>query len=103
MTYALLSGMMAAFCLLAGALFLRSYRITRDRIFAWFAIALPILGVSQLFLGLVDHPEADYPLAYVPRLITFAIILVAIVDKNRAPRRVRANLHLIPQKRKKAG
>lgn len=103
MTYALLSGMMAAFCLIASALFLRSYRVTRDRLFALFAIAFPILGFSQLFLGILDHPEADRPLAYVPRLIVFAIILAAIVDKNRMPRRGRASLRLIQQRHEKAG
>jgi drug/metabolite transporter (DMT)-like permease len=96
--YQLVCGLLGALCFVAGALFLRSYRRTGDRLFAMFATAFPILGLSQIFLGVFNHPEGNYPLAYIPRLLTFAIILVAIVDKNRLPRRARAPLHLVQRK-----
>ncbi len=85
--YPLMCGLMSALCFVAAVLFLRAYRRTRDRLFAIFAIAFPILGLSQLYLGIFNQPEVDYPPAYIPRLLTFALILIAIVDKNRGVRR----------------
>lgn len=87
--YALLSGIFAALALVAGTLFLRAYRRRRDRFFAFFAASFILLGVTQLGMGIRNAPEIDEPLAYVPRLAVFALILIAIFDKNRAERRTR--------------
>ena len=70
--------------LLVGLFFLRFWRHTRDRFFLYFAIAFWIEGAHRVVLfGLYGHDEAS-PLAYVPRLIAYGLIIAAIVEKNRA-------------------
>jgi apolipoprotein N-acyltransferase len=81
--YALLSGAIAVLSLVAATSFLRSYVRTRDRFFALFAAAFALLGLTQLWLGITNTPELNRPLAYIPRLIVFLLILFAIFDKNR--------------------
>ncbi|MGH7736740.1 MAG: DUF5985 family protein [Candidatus Tyrphobacter sp.] len=93
--YELLSGIMAALCLVAGAHFLRSFLRTRDRLFASFSVAFFTLGCSQLFLGIFDQPEANHPLAYIPRLIAFVLIAAAILDKNRFASKGARRLRLV--------
>lgn len=87
--YPLFAGMLATLALVAGTLFLRAYMRGRDRFFAFFAAAFILLGVTSLALGIRNAPEIDEPLAYVPRLAVFALILLAIFDKNRSERRSR--------------
>lgn len=93
--YALTSGIFATLCLVSAALFLHSFKRTHDRLFVFFAAAFVVLGFSQLALGLLDRPEADLPLVYVPRLISALLIVAAIVDKNRATRKKGAALRLL--------
>lgn len=83
MMYALLSGAIASLSLVASTAFLRSFMRTRDRFFALFGAAFALFGVTQLGLGILNVPEQNHPLAYVPRLIVFLLILFAIFDKNR--------------------
>lgn len=93
MIYALLSGVVAALTLVIIMAFLRSYQRTRDRFFAYFAAAFCIFGVTQLALGITNTPELNRPFAYIPRLVSFLLILAAIWDKNRA---IRARLRAQP-------
>ena len=81
--YALLSGIGASLALIAAACFARAYTAIHDRFFAYFAAAFAVLGLTSLGLGIRNAPETDEPLAYLPRLAVFAIILFAIVEKNR--------------------
>ncbi len=81
--YAVLSGAMFALSLVAALLFFHAYRRTRDRLFIFFGIAFVFLGCERLIPALVERPELDNPLDYVPRIIAFAIIAFAIVDRNR--------------------
>lgn len=85
--YALLSGAVAALSLIAATLFLRSYKKMRDVLFAYFAAAFALFGATQLYLGIRNVPELNEPTAYLPRLVVFILILVAIVVKNRSARR----------------
>jgi hypothetical protein len=39
--------------------------------------------VMRFVLGFSPFSSEDEPLYYVPRLITFALIIIAIVQKNR--------------------
>lgn len=75
-----LRGAVAACSLLAGLFFLRFWKQTRDRLFLLFCIAFEIFAINWLLLAW-GGPVADH--LYVLRLLTFLIILVAIVDKNR--------------------
>jgi len=67
--------------------FLRFWRQTRDRLFLWFAIAFATDAATRLLEGLTPVSSEREPLVYVPRLITFALIIAAIVQKNRPSRR----------------
>lgn len=84
--YVLLSGVTCALALVAAMAFLRTYVRTADRFFIFFSAAFAIFGLTQLWLGIADAPELNRPFAYVPRLVAFLLILIAILDKNRLAR-----------------
>jgi hypothetical protein len=66
----------------AGLFFLRFWRESGDRLFLFFAIAFFVLAVNRVaFVVFAPHnSQSDYP--YWIRLIAFAMILLAILDKN---------------------
>ena len=67
----------------AGVFFARFYRDTRDRLFGFLAVSYTLLAVNRLALGLdvTGQERGDY--YYWIRFAAFALILWAIVDKNR--------------------
>ena len=67
--------------------FLRFWRQTRDILFLWFAIAFATDTATRLVEGLLPASDESEPLRYIPRLITFALIIAAIVQKNRPTQR----------------
>jgi hypothetical protein len=71
-----------------GLFFFRFWRQTRDRLFAMFALAFWVLTVNWLALGLAGTEETRTVL-YCVRLLAFGLILVGILDKNRATDRTR--------------
>jgi hypothetical protein len=85
--YLLLAGMVSMASFVAGLVFVRYWRRSRDRLFLYFCIAFFVdaaVRVSQALLTLPDQNEAYI---YLPRLATFALIAWAIIDKNRRPTR----------------
>jgi len=69
----------------SGFFFLRFWRQTRDRLFALFALAFFVLAANRFGIALVERHEVmrgDY--LYWVRFLAFALILMAIVDKNRS-------------------
>lgn len=83
---AFLRGATSLGCLTAGLLFLKFWKSTTDRLFLWFALAFWILGVDYAVLGLVPIGDEWQVSVYVVRLIAFAVILYAILEKNRPVR-----------------
>lgn len=77
------AGAVAMASFVAALFFLRFWRQTRDRFFLLFAIAFAVDALSRISLGLVHAPDESEPLYYLPRLVMFGIIIVAIVLKNR--------------------
>ena len=71
----------------AGLVFARFWRQTRDRLFLIFAIALWLLGVQRLALALTAEMLESQTGLYLLRLFAFLLILGAIVDKNRGETR----------------
>lgn len=71
----------------AAVFFLRFWRDTRDRLFAFFAVAFVVMAFNRLGLAsaMDEVDRGDY--LYWVRLAAFAIILIAILDKNTANRR----------------
>jgi hypothetical protein len=78
-----ISGMLAAGYLVAGLYFLKFWRQTGDRLFAFFAAAFGLLFLQRVALTLASDLVADTAWYYMVRLLAFGLIIVAIVDKNR--------------------
>lgn len=80
---AVLVGGIATACLVAGLYFFRFWRSSGDRFFLFFALSFWIEGAQRFVVfQLVGADEAS-PLYYLPRLVAYGLIIVAIVDKNR--------------------
>lgn len=75
-----LSGVLVTSYAVAGLFFLRFWRDSRDRLFAWFSSAFFVLAVQRILIAVSQPTAAVYAL----RLLAFVLILWAIIDKNRA-------------------
>lgn len=64
--------------------FLRFWRRTRDELFVAFALAFALLGAGQAILALGNIPTEGRGPVYLFRLGAFALILIAILRKNRS-------------------
>ena len=76
-------GSIAMASLIVAIFFLRFWRDTHDRLFAMFAVAFLLLGVTRLGLAVSDTSTEGNTSWYWVRLVGFLIILFAIADKNR--------------------
>jgi hypothetical protein len=77
-------GATAMGCWAVGLIFFRSWRLSDDRFFALFGAAFWLLAVHWFALaafGAVDETRHHF---YTVRLLGFLLVIVAIVDKNRA-------------------
>jgi hypothetical protein len=77
-------GMLTAGYLIAALFFLRFWRETDDRLFAFFAASFSLLTVQRVLLALVRGTDDHTAWIYLIRLLAYVLILVAIYDKNRA-------------------
>lgn len=76
-------GMLTLACMVAALFFLRYWRVSRDRLFAFFAVAFVLLGANWVALSVID-PAFEAPhFIYLIRLAAFVLITIGIVDKNR--------------------
>ena len=82
----ILSGALAMGYVVSALFFLRFFRQSRDRLFLLFAIAFALLGVQRLALSFATSFAGETLQYYVLRLVAYAIILAAIIDKNRQGR-----------------
>lgn len=76
-----LAGATAMTSLIVAMLFTRFWRQSHDSFFLLFAVAFAIDAAMRFVLGFSTAGE-DQPLYYVPRVVTFGLIIVAIVHKN---------------------
>ncbi len=79
----LLLGAISMSFLTIAVFFLRFWRRTRDRFFLFFAVAFGLEAVNRAVLGFYLSSSENEPFFYLIRLISFLLILVAIIDKNR--------------------
>lgn len=78
-----ISGAVMMACLVAGLFFLKFWKTSRDRLFLMFGIAFWILGGNRIAMILTRETNEERHLAlYIVRLVAFALILLAIIDKN---------------------
>ncbi len=84
---AVVSGAIVMGYIVVGLFFLRFWKQSRDRLFAFFALAFFILGVQRLVLALTTQTNEGSLVLYVIRLLAFGLILAAIIDKNRGDKK----------------
>ncbi|WP_141330811.1 DUF5985 family protein [Myxococcus sp. AB025B] len=87
MFHSMLNGAVAMAWLACALFFLRFWKQSHDRLFAFFALSFAVLGVNSVVAALIDTQDERRYYIYVARLVAFLIILYAIWDKNRASRR----------------
>jgi hypothetical protein len=66
----------------AGLLFLRMWRESHDRLYVLFAVSFWLEALTRFGLVLAADPSEAQPARYLVRIVAFALIVAAIVDKN---------------------
>jgi hypothetical protein len=84
---AFLTGAVAMGALVASLFFLRFWRKTHDRFFLGFAVAFLLLALNQALAFWIGAAHEGVGYTYLLRVIAFALILAAIIDKNVSSRR----------------
>jgi hypothetical protein len=84
-----LNGVTVAGSLAVGLFFLRLWRDTRDRFFAFFGVAFWMLALNASVLLWAVPADEHRHYFYLLRLLAFLLIIAAIVDKNRSVGRTR--------------
>ncbi|MBI1852500.1 MAG: hypothetical protein HYR85_19330 [Planctomycetes bacterium] len=79
----LVQGALVFACGVVGLFFLRFWRDTRDRFFAFFSASFFVLALHWAILALTDPTFEHRPLFYILRFLAFGLIMAAILDKNR--------------------
>ncbi|KFE71084.1 DUF5985 family protein [Hyalangium minutum] len=82
----MMSGGLVMACVACAVFFLRFWKSSRDRLFAFFALAFGVMALNWLSLALLQVDDERRHYLYVVRLVSFLLILYAIWDKNRAGR-----------------
>lgn len=82
----MIHGALVMGCLACALFFLRFWRASRDRIFAFFSLAFAVMSLNWMALTLLQVDDERRHYLYVIRLVSFLLILYAIWDKNRAGR-----------------
>ena len=72
---------MASFAI--GLRFVKYWRLSKDRFFIWFAAAFWAFGLGWLIRAVDPGVSEHAHWVYLPRLLGYVIIIVAILDKNR--------------------
>ena len=86
MLYDFLSGAVSLGFFVCALFFLRFWKRTRDGLFMAFALAFSLLGLGQAILALANIPTEERGSIYLLRLAAFALIIFAILRKNRGAR-----------------
>ena len=79
-----LAGVVTAGFVISGLFFFRFWHRTKDGLFLAFAMAFWLLGVAQSILALGNVPVEERSWIFLIRLSAFALILAAIIRKNRS-------------------
>ena len=77
-----LLGVIATCSITAGIFFLKFWRESHDSFFLWFAASFLIEGLNRSAVLLENKPNEGSPWTYLVRLLSFLLILAAILRKN---------------------
>jgi hypothetical protein len=79
-----LNGIAATASLIAGAIFLRFWRESHDRLFVWFALAFWMFAANWATVALSQPADETRHYFYAIRLLGLILILAGVVGRNRA-------------------
>ena len=79
---AFMLGVIATSSVVAGVFFLKFWRKTRDSLFLAFGLAFVIEGLNRCAFLALAKPNEGNPYIYMVRLLSFLLILGAILYKN---------------------
>ena len=82
---AVLAGATAMASIVAALFFLKFWRRTRDSFFLLFAAAFAIDAIGRFVLAIVQMSDVAEPIYFLPRLVMFGLIVIAIIKKNAPP------------------
>jgi hypothetical protein len=74
-------------CAVAATFFLRYWRMSGDRLFAFFATAFAAMALEWLGQALLDLSLPGSQYVYLVRCFAFVLIIIGIADKNRREHR----------------
>ena len=66
----------------AGLFFLRLWRESRDRLYAYFACAFWLEAIARGLRVFTEKPNEADPMLVLVRIAAYGLIVVAIIDKN---------------------
>lgn len=78
-----LLGVLAMGDLIAGLFFVKYWKSTQDRLFLYFAGSFGLGMICRFLLIYTTVNSESEPLVYSLRLLSYAVILLGIADKNR--------------------
>jgi hypothetical protein len=81
-----LSGAVVMGFAVAGLLFLKYWRRTRQRLFITFAASFFLLSLNYAWLAITQIPVEERSPLYLVRLLAFGLIILAIFQSNRTHR-----------------
>jgi hypothetical protein len=81
-----ISGAVTLGYLIAALFFARFWKRTRDRLFVSFAVAFVLLALNQALAQWIGAADERVGYTYLLRVLGFALILAAIIDKNISSR-----------------
>lgn len=70
-------------------LLLRQYRLTGERLLAYFAAGFAVYALNAVAIAIVTPSDETRYFLYLPRLLSFGLILAGVIDKNRRHRTIR--------------
>lgn len=80
-----MQGMIAMGSIVACLFFFRFWRETADKFFLLFSVAFALDAFTRTLLHFGHVPNEQEPLIYLGRLVTYGLILTAIIRKNFTP------------------
>lgn len=80
---AVLLGAISAVSLAIGVFFIKYWRSSRDRFYLFFAASFILESVNRALIGVIGRGEFE-PWHYGVRFLAYALIVIAILDKNRS-------------------
>lgn len=83
MTTDFLWGASSVLSLVIALIFFRSWRRSRDPLFAAFAVAFVLFAANWTALAVIDPPRESQHYVYLLRLAAFVLIAFAVLQKNR--------------------